>query len=65
MILTRVDTSHYNGQSPCFRCNPSRRIGGGVVCWSSMMVEFKEIPGHYCSDCARIIEDAFRCDKDF
>jgi hypothetical protein len=52
MKLTRISTDHYNGQSPCKRC--------GFVNWACMMVEFKEIKGHYCYKCAEEVEKEYR-----
>ena len=52
MELTRISTAHYNGQSKCQKC--------GTVNWSCMMVEFKEIEGHYCHSCAETIEQEQR-----
>lgn len=62
MKLTRVNTDHYNGQSQCRRCK--------IVNWSCMMIEFKEINGHFCYKCAKEIEkesgenDKFRTDQE-
>lgn len=48
MKLTRISTKLYNGQSKCRVCKK--------VNWSCFMVEFKEIEGHYCYNCAKELE---------
>ena len=58
MTLTRISTDHYNGQSACKRCNP-QGLYSGYVNWACMMVEFKEIDGHYCYKCAEEIEKEY------
>ena len=63
MKLTRISTKHYNSQSPCKRCNPTRSYSG-YINWSCMMVEFKEIDGHYCSKCAKEIEKEYMKEGD-
>ena len=63
MKLTRISTEHYNGQSPCQRCNPSGSYSG-YRNWSCMMVEFKEIEGHYCHKCAKEIEEEYMKEGD-
>lgn len=58
MKLTRISTKHYNGQSPCKRCNPTGTYMG-YINWACMMVEFKEIDGHYCHRCAEEMEKMY------
>ena len=48
MKLTRISTKQYEGQSKCKIC--------GIVNWSCMMIEFKEMKGHYCYQCAKKLE---------
>lgn len=52
MELTRIDTSHYNGQAQCTRCKEKGKFNIG---WSCMMIKFKEIDGIYCSECVKEI----------
>lgn len=55
-VLTRTDTSCYNGQSPCRQCNPEGKYSG-YINWSCMMVKFKELDGFYCQECAKKMEN--------